>query len=300
MDRETEPPVGATMDLPHDRITVERFREAFPRARWNESRNAWFVPGRSAQKRIGRWLAEIEADADAFADDKGRDAFAFDPIKSRYLEAGTAALLIRTPYFKALVSEIREIRDARWDADRRLWTVPYRSYEDLRSRWPVIEAMAARSEPEARKERRDAIRGTEEEEVAKARSRERRRKRYPVPSDQLPPFDRAISTFVGIVVFAVFDGELADAETIKTFYFSPTAGSDYLWVSWRAGTLEELVTTWPAGSDPSEEERHRGWWQPTLDELRIARREARSREKSRQRRLAGASLDEPKDSICKV
>lgn len=288
------------MDLPHDRMTVERFREAFPRARWSESRKAWFVPGRSAQKRIGRWLAEIEAEADAFADDKGRDAFAFDPIESRYLEAGTAALLIRTPYSKALVSEIREIRDARWDADRRLWTVPYRSYEDLRSRWPVIEAMAARSEPEARKERREAIRGTEEEEVAKARSRERRRKRYPVPSDQLPPFDRAISTFVGIVVFVVFDGELADAETIKTFYFSPTAGSDYLWVSWRAGTLEELVTTWPAGSDPSEEERHRGWWQPTLDELRIARREARSREKSRQRRLAGASLDEPTDSICKV
>ncbi len=35
---EKETPVGATMDLPHDRMTVERFREAFPRARWSESR----------------------------------------------------------------------------------------------------------------------------------------------------------------------------------------------------------------------------------------------------------------------
>ncbi|NWJ27613.1 hypothetical protein [Rhizobium sp. RM] len=284
---ENETPMGATMDLPHDRITVERFREAFPRARWSETRKAWFVPGRTAQRRIGRWLAQIEAEADAFAHDKGRDAFAFDPIESRYLEAGTAALLIRTPYSKTLVSEIREIRDARWDADRLVWAVPYRSYEDLRSRWSMIEAIAARSEPTARKQRRDAIRGTDEEEVAKARIRERRRKRYPVPSNQLPPFDRAISTAVGIVVFTALDGELADAETVESFYFPVTAGCDYLWVSWRAGILEELATTWPAKSGPPAEDRLRGWWLPTLEELRTARREARSREKSRQRRLEG-------------
>lgn len=289
---ENETPVGATMDLPHDRITIERFREAFPRARWSETRKAWFVPGRTAQRRIGRWLAQIEAEADAFADDKGRDAFAFDPIESRYLEAGTAALLIRTPYSKTLVSEIREIRDARWDADRRLWAVPYRSYKDLRSRWSVIEAIAARSEPTARKERREAIRGTDEEEVVKARIRERRRKRYPVPSDQLPPFDRAISTAIGIVVFTALDGELADAETVESFYFPATAGRDYLWVSWRAGILEELATTWPAKSGPTPGERLRGWWLPTLEELRTARREARSREKSRLRRMEGASPDE--------
>lgn len=269
-----EAPVGATMDLPHDRMTVERFREAFPRARWSESRKVWFVPGRTAEKRISRWLAEIEAEADAFADDKGRDAFAFDPIESRYLEAGTAALLIRTPYSKTLVSEIREIREARWDADRRLWSVPYRSYEYLRHRWPIIEGIAARSEPEARKERREAIRGTEEDEIAKARSRERRRKRYPVPSDQIPLFARAISTLIGVIVFAGLDGEFADAETVEAFYFPPDAGRDYVWVAWRTGKLEELVTAWPAPSGPTAEERHRGWWLPTLDELRVARRDA--------------------------
>lgn len=292
-----EAPVGATIDLPHDRMTVERFREAFPRARWSESRKAWFVPGRTAQKRIGRWLAEIEAEADAFADDKGRDAFAFDPIESRYLEAGTAALLIRTPYSKTLVSEIREIRDARWDSDRRLWSVPYRSYEYLRHRWPIIEDIAAKSEPEARKERREAIRGTEEDEIAKARSRERRRKRYPVPSNQIPPFTRAMSTHIGVIVFAGLDGEFADAETVEAFYFRPDAGRDYVWVAWRTGTLEELVTAWPVPPGPTAEERHRGWWLPTLDELRVARRDARSREKSRQRRLKEASSDESTDSI---
>ena len=290
-------PVGATTDLPHDRMTVERFRQAFPRARWSENRKAWFVPGRTAQKRIGRWLAELEAEADAYADDKGRDAFAFDPIESCYLEAGTAALLIRTPYSKTLVNEIREIRDARWDADRRLWAVPFRSYEDLRNRWPLIEANAARSEPEARKVRREAIRGTEEDEVAKARGRERRRKRYPVSPDRMPPFDRAVSTRIGVIVFTGLDGEFADAETVDAFYFPPAADSDYVWVAWRAGTLEELATTWPARFAPTTEERHRGWWLPTLDELRIARRDARSKEKTRQRRLKEPFSDEPTDNI---
>src|SRR6478609_9218273 len=135
---QAEPRGGATTDLPHDRITVQRFRESFPRARWSDSLNAWFVPGRTAEKRIGRWLAEMESEADRFADEKGRDAFAFDPIESRYLETAPAGFLIRTPYSRTVVNEIREIPDARWDADRRLWTVPYRSFNELRQRWPGI------------------------------------------------------------------------------------------------------------------------------------------------------------------
>ena len=139
--------VGATAHLPHDRITLQRFREAFPRARWSDRLNAWFVPGRTAQKRLGRWLAEQEAEADRFADEKGRDAFEFDPIQSRYLEAAPSAFHIRTPYARTIVGEIREIPYARWDADRRIWTVPYRSIEELRRRWPAIKAAAERSEP---------------------------------------------------------------------------------------------------------------------------------------------------------
>ncbi|CCM72268.1 hypothetical protein BN406_05986 (plasmid) [Sinorhizobium meliloti Rm41] len=112
----------------------------------------------------------MEAEADAFADEKGRDAFEFDPIESRYLKAAPASFEIRTPYSRTIVNEIREIPYAYWDADRRLWTVPYRSFDELRRRWPAIEAAAQRSEPEARKARREAIRGTEEDEALKART----------------------------------------------------------------------------------------------------------------------------------
>ena len=32
---------GATAAFPYDRMTVERFREAFPRARWRDDLGAW-------------------------------------------------------------------------------------------------------------------------------------------------------------------------------------------------------------------------------------------------------------------
>jgi hypothetical protein len=295
MDEETKdtsdppPREGATTDLPHDRITVERFRQAFPRARWSDPLNAWFVPGRTAERRIGRWLAEMEAEADRFADEKGRDAFAFEPIDSRYLKAAPAAFEIRTPYSRTIVKEIREIPHARWDAHRRLWTVPYRSIEDLRQRWPAIEAAAERSEPDARRARREAIKGTEEDEASKAKTAERRRKRYPVPADDAPPFGRAIGTHIGVVFFVASDGELAERATVSAFYFPAPDGEDYVWASWRPGSLEELVTTWPARTPPAENELARGWWMPTLDELRIARREAKSRRRASESR----QKDEP-------
>jgi hypothetical protein len=281
---EAETPVGATTDLPHDRITVQRFRESFPRARWSDRLNAWFVPGRTAGKRIGRWLAQMEAEADAFADEKGRDAFAFEPIESRYLEAARSGLQIRTPYSRTVVTEIREIPLARWDADRRLWIVPYRSLEDLRRRWPAIEAAAERNEPDVRKARREALKGTEEEEAAKGRTRERRLKRYPVPVDDVPPFDRAISTHAGVVIFTDTHGELADPEAITEFYFQPPSDEEYVWATWRPGSLEELVTTWPVRTPPGEREVARGWWLPDLEELRTARQKARSKRRAEQRR----------------
>ncbi|MDB5583978.1 MAG: hypothetical protein JWR80_9154 [Bradyrhizobium sp.] len=276
--------IGASTDLPHDRITVQRFRESFPRARWSDSLNAWFVPGRTAERRIGRWLAEMEAEVDAFADEKGRDAFAFDPIESRYLEAMPAVIQIQTPYSRTVVNEIREIPHARWDGDRRRWTVPYRSLEELRRRWPAIEAAAARNEPEVRKARREAMKGTDEEEASKARLSERRLKRYPVPADDVPPFERAIGTHVGVVIFNGTDGELADPATVSRFYFHAGQSEERVWASWRPGSLEELVTTWPARTPPGEEELARGWWLPDLEELRTARQKARSRRRTKQRR----------------
>ncbi|WP_087005103.1 hypothetical protein, partial [Rhizobium sullae] len=208
----------------------------------------------------------------------------FDPIESRYLEAAPSAFQVRTPYSRSVVNEIREIPFARWDADRRLWTVPYRAFDELRRRWSAIEAAAERNEPEVKKARREAMKGTDEAEAWKAKLRERRRKRYPVPAEDLPPFERAIGTHAGVVIFTGTDGELADPVTVSTFYFPATERVQYVWVSSRPGSLEELVTTWPARTPPGDEEIARGWWLPDLEELRTARRKARSKRRTKQRR----------------
>lgn len=264
---------GADVTFSFDRITVDDFRRRFPRARWSDTRKAWFVPGRTASRRIGRWLAELEAEADAHADAKGRDAFDFDPIESPYLQLGKAGFRIRTPYSKTVVDELREIRFARWDGELKIWHVPFRSYEDLRSHWPAIEAAARRNEPDERKRRAEARKGTEEETRSKLRSAERKKRRYPLPSDDLPPIGRPVAIFYGVVVFVEITGELVDPEVVAEFY--PGVTEDHVWGLWRAPTLEELVRTWPSKDTPRGGQE---WWLPTIEELRPARRAARSRE----------------------
>jgi hypothetical protein len=76
-----------------------------------------------------------------YADERGRDGFAFQPIESRYLEVADD-LRIRTPYSRAVVDELRLVPWAWWDGDLEAWRVPFRSWEDLRRRWPTIEAAA--------------------------------------------------------------------------------------------------------------------------------------------------------------
>ncbi|MGR9211136.1 hypothetical protein ACU8KG_08095 [Rhizobium leguminosarum] len=263
---------GADISFPYDRMTVEQFRRRFPRARWSDARQAWFVPGRTASRRIGRWLAEIESEADAHADAKGRDAFAFDPIDSPYLELGKAGFRIRTPYSKTVVDELREVPFSRWDGDLRIWRVPFRSYEELRRRWPEIEAAARRNEPEERRRRAEERKGTEQEMRNKLRSAERKRHRYPLQSNDLPPIGRPVVTAYGIVVFSEISGELVDPGVVADFY--PGVTEDHVWGYWRVPTLEELIRTWPAKMLPVQ---NAAWWLPTIEELRPTRCTARSR-----------------------
>jgi hypothetical protein len=277
---------GATARFPYDRMTVERFREAFPQARWRDDLKAWFVPGARAADRLGRWGARDFPAALRFADQRGRDAFQFEQIESPYLEAAPDALIVRTPYSRTVVEALRAIPWAAWDGEARLWRVPYRSFEDLKARWPEIEAAAARNEPAAKRERAEAWRGTPEHAEALARSAERRRRRYPVPLADPPPLGRPVMTHLGAVVFEGTTGEIAEGEALGRFYPGVTPGGDLVWGAWRPATLTELVATWPARAPVPEAETRRGWWQPTRAELGAARREARSRDRAAARRGA--------------
>src|ERR1700730_1431648 len=63
---------GATAVFPYDRVTVERFRSAFPGARWRDDLRAWFVPGTTAERRLNRWLGRELSGVLGYADDRAR------------------------------------------------------------------------------------------------------------------------------------------------------------------------------------------------------------------------------------
>jgi hypothetical protein len=277
--RGSEPPPGQTASFPYDRMTIERFRKAFPRARWNEDVKAWFVPGKTAARRFDRWIERESAEADVYADMKGRDAYAFEPIVSKYLRPCQDWLEVVTPYSRTVVEQMRNIAFASWDADRRLWIVPYRSYEQLRTRWDLIEEAARRNEPEERQRRRLADRGSVKDQIARARATERRRRRYPLDPDDLPPLGQPVMTSAyGIVVFVGSDGEMVDPDILRRSYSDISPGGDYVWGCWRLATLDELIRTWPQRSRAQVEPRI--WWRPTLEELRVARKTAARRERA--------------------
>ena len=278
---------GAEASFSFDRMAIERFRHAFPRARWSDERKSWFVPGKMANRRIERWLAQEAEMLARHGDSKGRDAFAFDPISSPYLEV-SEDLRVRTPYSKTVLEELRAVPWASWDDKLRAWRVPFRSFEELRRRWPKIEIAAQYAEPEERKRRREAARDSEAYKAAQQHNAERRRRRYPLPAGDLPPLGRPVATEqYGIVVFNEVSGELVEQLELTASY--PNAmrkEGDYVWGKWRSATLPELVRTWPARKPAGAEERSRGWWQPTLAELRVARRNARSVQRRKQNRDA--------------
>ncbi len=275
-DGKTEATVGATASFPYDRMTVEHFRKSFPRARWSDERKAWFIPGKTASQRFERWLDRETANASIHADARGKDAFAFDPIQSPYLRPQGNVLEIATPYSRTVVDLLREVPFAAWDAERKVWTVPFRSFNELRKRWSRIEEAARRNEPEQRRARQAQRRGTEAEKASRLRAAERRRRRYPLDPDDLPPLQRPVMTHTyGIVVFEECAGELATPELLQTLYADLPVETDLVWGRWRPADLDELIRTWPAKTPP---ERSVLWWQPTIDELRAARKAAKRRQ----------------------
>lgn len=287
---------GAVASFPYDATLVERFRLSFPKARWRDDRRSWFVPGSTAKRRLNRWLERELSGVLAYGDERGRDAFMFSPIESQYL-VPEQEIIVRTPYSKTVVEELRAVPWAWWDGDERVWRVPFRSIDELRKRWPTIEAAAMRNEPGERRRRRDEFRASPDYGKSKAVLGEKRRRRYPVPADMLPPLDRPLLSHEGAVAFMEVTGELVGHDVAREHYpWSSEAAGDLVWALWRRPSHDELVRAWPArhASDPSD--RARGWWQPTIEELREARRKAKSLERAqaaRRKRPVSTPEDDP-------
>jgi len=278
---------GAFASFPYDRELVRRFREAFPRARWRGEEGRWFVPGTTAVQRLNTWMAQELETLDRHADAKGRDAFLFEPLESPYLSVGED-LRIRTPYSRTIVETLRRIPWAHWNPDEKSWHVPFRSYEQLRRHWPVIEDAARRNEPEARRRRRDEKRVAGDEASDRLQA-ERRRRRYPVPGDDLPPLDVPIATASwGVVIFEDIDAAIIEDPLDLSIYPHAKASPGRLvWARWRMPTLGEIYRARPyrEAQDPAVQE-SRGWWWPSREELLERARKLREVERAQRSRRA--------------
>lgn len=274
---------GAWVKFPFDRGLVDRFQARFRRARFSDDRSAWFLPGKTAHDRFDRWLDRESAAHSPYDDERGRDAAVFDPISSDYIETNADELVVLTPYSRTVVEQMRAIPFAAWDADTKTWRIPFRSYEHLRRRWETIEAAAERNEPHVRKFREVERRGSDQELKSRARNNERRKHRHPLAADDLPPLDTPVhSRFWGIIVFTDIHGEIVDVNNIDGVYEGLPV-IDLVWGSWRSAKLDELVATWPQRRrNPVGKEAL--WWRPSIDELQISRKAARSLELRAQKR----------------
>jgi hypothetical protein len=276
---------GAYAAFPYDRDLVRRFREAFPRARWRGADERWFVPGTTAVQRLETWMAQELQNLDRHADEKGRDAFAFEPLESPYLTIADD-LRVRTPYSRTIVEVLRAIPWAHWDPEERIWRVPFRSYEELKARWPDIEEAAQRNEPAARQKRREEQKAHVSEETSRLQT-ERRRRRYPVPGDDLPPVGFPVSTERwGVVVFEDIESDPIQDPGIADLY--PHVRNDpsrYVWARWRMPALQEVYRTRPSRTDEDLELRSvRGWWWSSREELRERARKLREVERMQRAR----------------
>ena len=276
---------GAYAAFPYDRDLVRRFRERFPRARWRGAEQRWFVRGTTAVQRLDAWMAQELETLDRHADAKGRDAYIFDPLESPYLTVADD-LKVRTPYSRTVVEVLRQIPWAHWDPEERIWRVPFRSYEELKARWPEIEEAAQRNEPEARKRRREERKAAVPEETSRIQA-ERRRRRYPVPGDDLPPLGFPLATLQwGVVVFEEIESDLIDDPGAGEIYPQiKTDMSRYVWARWRMPALSEIYRTRPVRSDGDPDLRaDRGWWWPSRDELQERARKLREIERAQRSR----------------
>ncbi|MES0217245.1 hypothetical protein NKL07_17970 [Mesorhizobium sp. C280B] len=276
---------GAEARFSFDRMAVGRFQQAFPRARWSDERRSWFVHGNTAARRIDRWLAKDVALRAPHDDSKGRDAFAFDPISSQYLEIADD-LRIRTPYSRTVLEELRAVPWASWDDELR--PGEFRSAHMKSSGADGHTSKRLRSLPNRRKGNCDVRPPGTPNPVGPHKSgllnagAIATRCQFKI---YLPWAAQSQRNSTGLSSSMKFPVNWLSYLGAAAFYpHVMPANGDFVWGRWRSATMAELVSTWPARLPAEPTERFRGWWRPTLAELRVARRNARNVERRRRSR----------------
>ena len=102
---------GAIIAFPKDGVVLQSLKETFPKARWDQGRRAWHVPGVRAYKRSLAWVEDISGVV------ANREAAALVALavaretapKSKYVWYHERGATVVTPYSNRIVEIYRSL-----------------------------------------------------------------------------------------------------------------------------------------------------------------------------------------------
>lgn len=247
---------GVLVRFPKDREMIASLKKTFPRARWNPGATAWLVEGKTAEKRVAKWMAEIR-DAKAAAEKAEADAranLAEDAVRSRYVAKWSAGWRVSTPYDDAIVRLLRSIPSASFHREEKggYWLVPFRDTALLAEVLPRIEALAdpIMAERKKERERREAEKAELRAEYARereARDVERsahRANRFVVLLEDLPETGKPVRMFGRPVVVESFGKTFRVNEDMPSMWGSHLLGHEgrcCCYAYWREAAVDEVA-----------------------------------------------------------
>ena len=230
---------GASIHFPKDSELLAKFKATFPKARWRKQNLTWHVPGVRARTRLERWAVEhIPADRPFEADRLRDELKTFAPLKSRLASyTGGTVVVVRTPYDQRIVTILRAIPGATWNATTKAWFIPLErtAIDALRAALPTLEALAieAQAAQAAEKAAREAKWAAEKAARNQARQAELaaasaapRRPRSLYPLGSLPPLHTPIRQGDAWIVYEGYGKDFRIGEDDPSCYGSHLLGHE--------------------------------------------------------------------------
>jgi len=167
---------GAYAKIPANGELEAALKAAFPAIGYFADSKKWYLKGKTAQKRLTEWAAsqgdtvqKLQADDDALRASTlklKRDAADIDaatgPLATPHIGVSPQGdrLFVSFPYDQRLVGIIKQVHGARWEADRKVWSVAQLDRPMLRlalaKMEPILAAEAADRAASVAKERMEA------------------------------------------------------------------------------------------------------------------------------------------------
>ena len=235
---------GAIIAFPKDGVVLQSLKKTFPKARWDQGRRAWHVPGVRAYKRSLAWVEDI---SDVVAN---REAAALEALavaretapKSKYVWYHERGATVATPYSDRIVEICRSL-DGAFDRSKTAWEIPATRSADLVAFIGEIDRIATTIDlRETERKAAEQARYLSELTARKEKHAERCSSRYVELCDRVPSIG-AVLRFGGRTIVVESHGKRWRADENLSSVGGPV-GVEGQWVCYiyfRPATSDEIT-----------------------------------------------------------